>query len=435
MPNNVPYTGSCNPPRRVKRPRTDSTTAQVASSLPSTAQRQRPHILPKDAGVSRGNNLPDPESSDDGDDYDPVVPAPPPKRRGRKPGTLSRSARESQRKLNHSRIEKARRTKINETLATLSVLVNEADRQKVTNHESKQDIREKSKGKTEEKEFKLDVLVKAVAYMQELITKVNVLESRQCDHCSAALHTISAPSVSTNKRKHDVIEVEDDGAEAEDPADVEDVYVGDDEKGEDMDDDFEEQSVPPPSPRRSSIHPSPSPRLPPIASWLPHPYVDPSCIAALSDATPSQGVSQLPSPPHSGNFRPAVSLNTQSLPSLTLSAPARPFNDIHSRSIPRENQSRVPPSPMIRRLSTASSRCVASSPTVSPTWTPEDESAASLLLQMSSSPRSSSVSSMTSMSMSKLSLPKAVDSSAVYQRGLPRGMSLQVQTPSSMLGM
>lgn len=38
---------------------------------------------------------------------------------------MSRTARESLRKLNHSKIEKARRTKINETLATLSTLVND----------------------------------------------------------------------------------------------------------------------------------------------------------------------------------------------------------------------------------------------------------------------------------------------------------------------
>ncbi|KAJ3909628.1 hypothetical protein F5879DRAFT_791292, partial [Lentinula edodes] len=47
-------------------------------------------------------------------------------RRGRKPASnasgLSRSAREAQRKLNHSIIEKARRTKINEALAELARL-------------------------------------------------------------------------------------------------------------------------------------------------------------------------------------------------------------------------------------------------------------------------------------------------------------------------
>ena len=73
---------------------------------------------------------PDSDSgSDHEDEYDPGrETAPAPKRRGRKPGTMSRSARESLRKLNHSRIEKARRTKINETLATLSTLVGDRDR-------------------------------------------------------------------------------------------------------------------------------------------------------------------------------------------------------------------------------------------------------------------------------------------------------------------
>ncbi|KAF9470460.1 hypothetical protein BDN70DRAFT_821348, partial [Pholiota conissans] len=47
----------------------------------------------------------------------------PPAKRGRKPGPLSRTAREAQRRLNHSIIEKARRTKINDALAALKQLV------------------------------------------------------------------------------------------------------------------------------------------------------------------------------------------------------------------------------------------------------------------------------------------------------------------------
>ncbi|KDQ56629.1 hypothetical protein JAAARDRAFT_131718, partial [Jaapia argillacea MUCL 33604] len=110
------YTGSCNPPRRAKRIRTDSLDpstrpAAITPSLPTTATSHHPH-----------------DDDDEGDeDEDEEPPTPPPqttsKRRGRKPGTLSRSARESLRKQNHSRIEKARRTKINDALATLRELV------------------------------------------------------------------------------------------------------------------------------------------------------------------------------------------------------------------------------------------------------------------------------------------------------------------------
>lgn len=424
----------------------EASTSSAAQNISISTQRQRPHphILPKDVTANRGEHVPDPESSDDGDDYDPVTPAPAPKRRGRKPGTLSRSARESQRKLNHSRIEKARRTKINETLATLSLLVNEAERQKGPPQEvvSTEEVgKGKGKGKAEEKEFKLDVLVKAVAYMQDLITRVQVLESRQCEHCSQTTTTAlvsHTPQVASNKRKHDEVEAEDDIDAGVDVVDGEDVYVGDDEKGDDIDDDADERSVPPPSPRRDSTHPQPSPRLPPIASWLPHPYVDPSCIAAIADANTSQGASQLPSPPLSGNFRPAASINMQALPSLTLPAPARPYNDTRSGSVSRDNQSKMTMSPSVRRMSTstnASSRGAATaSPNVSPTWTPEDETAASLLLQMSSSPPISG-SSMTSAGVSKLRLPRVADQKAGFDRGVSQGVVLQVQTPSSMLGM
>lgn len=48
---------------------------------------------------------------------------PAPKRRGRKPGNQPRSVRESQRKINHSLIEKARRSKINDALGALKELV------------------------------------------------------------------------------------------------------------------------------------------------------------------------------------------------------------------------------------------------------------------------------------------------------------------------
>ena len=138
------YAASCNPPRRAKRQRTGSLVgvdaqqqqlmpAPPTAILPASAavaqQRRanpRPPILPKQPATDReyatAVGSPDSESgSDEEDDYDPGRDAAPaPKRRGRKPGTMSRSARESLRKLNHSRIEKARRTKINETLSVLS---------------------------------------------------------------------------------------------------------------------------------------------------------------------------------------------------------------------------------------------------------------------------------------------------------------------------
>lgn len=127
-----------NPPRRAKRPRLDTDPVALHPSASTSANppppRSRPQLLPKgdDLSPHQLNDSPEYHSSDEEeDDYDPGEPAPAPKRRGRKPGPMSRTARESQRKLNHSRIEKARRTKINETLATLSNLVSDVEKQGV----------------------------------------------------------------------------------------------------------------------------------------------------------------------------------------------------------------------------------------------------------------------------------------------------------------
>ena len=76
---------------------------------------------------------------------------------------MSRSARESLRKLNHSRIEKARRTKINETLATLSNIVNQAEREKAAASGTASAHVEEASGASSsgkgDKEFKLDVQI------------------------------------------------------------------------------------------------------------------------------------------------------------------------------------------------------------------------------------------------------------------------------------
>lgn len=442
------YARSINPPRRAKRPRRDEPeTASTVASTPQLQPQQRPPppILPKDVVRYHTDKPHDGESSDEGEDeYDPSVPAPAPKRRGRKPGTMSRSARESQRKLNHSRIEKARRTKINETLATLSNLVNDAEKEKLARGGSVVVVEHASTKpeKQGEKEFKLDVLVKAVSYVQELIVKVKTLESQQCSHCAAGAFSSS----NVGKRKRDVMneDVDVDGSVA---GDGDDVYVGDDEKGADEDEEDEEPRARPPSSRYSSVHPTPSPRLPPIASWLPHPYVDPSCIAAISDnsAPNAPQSSHLPSPPMSGTFRAASAYNLQTLPSLSLPGPARPLPSAPASAsvvAPSRDASKPRPITITRRTSHSQpprAHHVATSPSVSPTWTPEDETAASMLLQMSSSPRSGSASSSSSAGMASLKLPQAIANASKprnpKQLASASPVYMQVQTPSSMLGM
>ncbi|THH31820.1 hypothetical protein EUX98_g2362 [Antrodiella citrinella] len=431
----VEYARSCNPPRRAKRPRHDDIDAPPVVAPTATAPQAPPqrappaHILPRDSNTHP--KVHDGESSEEGEeDYDPSEPAPAPKRRGRKPGAMSRSARESQRKLNHSRIEKARRTKINETLSTLSDLVNDAEREKLAagGHVARvEDEGAKGKGKQGEKEFKLDVLVKAVSYVQELLEKVKTLESQRCTHCSSGAST-------PGKRKRGIAD-EDADIDADIIGDGDDVYVGDDERGAyDQDDEDDEPRARPPSSssRYSSVHPTPSPRLPPIASWLPHPYVDPSCIGHVSEGANATQSSHYPSPPMSGSFRSAAAQSLHTLPSLTLPGPARPSSG------GTKDASQSKPTFDNRRMSLTqpphASR-VSASPSVSPTWTPDDETAATMLLQMSSSPRASK-SSASAVGITSLKLPQPAEASQRRRQSVSSSpLYMQVQTPSSMLGM
>lgn len=425
----TPYMASCNPPRRAKRARTDGVGAApnaahdaASASARAPVRRTRPTLLPKGPvpkSSSPAQDVPDSDSGDE-DDYEPDARTTTQRRRGRKSGAMSRSARESLRKLNHSRIEKARRTKINETLATLSALVNEAEQEKAA--ASGVAAEPKAKGRAEEKEFKLDVLVKTVTYVQELIDKVRTLEAaaRGCPHCPRDRVAGSAPDL---KRKRPVEEqdVEMEGSADEHDEDVE--YAGDDEKGD---------GEPEPEPDRSpaivgiasttSAQPTPSPRLPPIASWLPHPYVDPSCIAAISDSRNAAAASQLPSPPPSGPFRAANTIAVRDVPALMLPAPAHPLEPSKAASGEKITA---------RRASTHSR---------SPTWTPEDETAASLLLQMSSSPTSMRSSSAPSsvgvppfaLPARRMSLTLAGEVEGMRGNG---GARIQAETPSSLLGL
>ncbi|EMD37034.1 hypothetical protein CERSUDRAFT_95299 [Gelatoporia subvermispora B] len=428
------YAASVNPPRRAKRARTGSlSAADYPGDVGSKAAHRRTHpqILPKPLVPDHSAQADDHDTdSGDEDEYDPIAAAPAPKRRGRKPGTMSRSARESLRKLNHSRIEKARRTKINETLATLSTLVNEADKAKAAAGEDipVEVVQQGGKGKSEEKEFKLDVLVKAVTYMQELIERVKTLEGAKCSKCAGSLIQPAGPRETGVKRKR-----------PEAGLDITDVPRPPPTP----------RAIPPPpadsdsprrepneGPRRPSIPPLTadiSPRLPPIASWLPHPYIDPSCLPVLPEAalpSPSAAAtgSHLPSPPSSGRFRPAVP--TAAVPALSLPAPVSP------RIARMSPMTFTPGAGSSMQGGAYGTQKMTNSPTVSPTWTPEDETAASLLLQMSSSPGSTSSKSpkSSSVTVSKASVPPHGDiRTAPPGAGAPQ--DVQAVTPGSLLGM
>jgi hypothetical protein len=104
---------------------------------------------------------------------DPTPGAPPP----------SRAACERLRKAEHSRIEKTRRTKINAALAELRELVPRdtevsparAAREADENGDAAKET-DGPPAPRDEREFKLDVLVRTVAYMKTLVDRVGALE-------------------------------------------------------------------------------------------------------------------------------------------------------------------------------------------------------------------------------------------------------------------
>jgi len=108
-------------------------------------------------------------------------------KRGRKPApAASRGAREQARKTNHSRIEKRRREKINEALATLREIVpvgittvlQVQQSPGVSPALSAVGSAASGKKKGQEKEFKLEVLERTVVFVKHLLERMNELESQ-----------------------------------------------------------------------------------------------------------------------------------------------------------------------------------------------------------------------------------------------------------------
>jgi len=363
---------SSTPPRRAKR-------------LCSPAPQLRP-ILPKQV-------LPSSE--------------PPPQRRGRKPAPLSRSAREAQRRLNHSIIEKARRTKINNALAQLKELVPLDYGSKAKSQDSNDDnnngddddnddddddgeygvdkkkpIKRKS-GKKEEKEreYKLEILVRTVAFMQDLLQRVAILEQANplCSKCSGVLATESQCDSTTT--------LESEPSPPSKRARIES---------------YDTLGIPSPHESSPPDHLLIQNRLPSISSWLPG-TLD---LSPLSPQNNGEWVSsgQLPTPPSSTQVRPAITSTYNSHRKVSSS------------------------SPLLMR-------------------TPEEEHAATMLLQISASssplfrPLPPSIMSSTEslQHILPLATTSAASSSRMHLRKTIEGRydleSMGIQTPSSLLGL
>jgi hypothetical protein len=242
----------------------------------------------------------------------------------RKSGTTTRNARDMLRKSNHSRIEKRRREKINEALASLRDLVPHS-----AEEEEGSKTKEGSVGrKKEDKEFKLEVLERTVIYVRKLKDMVRQLEE------SLTPERLECGTCGERKRRKLVIKIEED-------------------------EEMENASATLPTPssemmsgiRSAFSGPDFASRLPPISSLI-------SCVD-----TQSQSQSQLPSPPSSVH-------STNSTPFPLLPPPAL--------SLPSPHPHLTSPQPSLPRPSSTHRR----SPTGAP-WTRDDD-VASLLLQFSS---------------------------------------------------
>ncbi|KAF9781400.1 hypothetical protein BJ322DRAFT_1080844 [Thelephora terrestris] len=263
------------PPHRHKR-------AKTAASPPEATHTTRRRSADEEHVPSESDEL---EGDNDSDYHEATIPPSSAQTKGRpkKSGKISRSARDSLRRQNHSRIEKARRTKINEALDTLRALV------PPTVHEDENDEDEEGaegRKRGQQKEFKLEILVRTVTYMKQLISRVEELEAKKCQ---------SRPSVSQPrglKRKRDEI----------------------------FQQILDEEPVPVPTSRgrgdSASRASTTSPLLPPISTLFQR---------QNTSLTSLPSPDQLPSPPATAEFRPRSDSLEHSysarLPSLTLPSP------------------------------------------------------------------------------------------------------------------
>lgn len=371
-------------------------------------------------------------------------PPPPPAKRGRKPGPLSRTAREAQRRLNHSIIEKARRTKINDALATLKELVpmgygqvkpppaesaapdDEDDDDDYTEGIKKAKPKSKGTGKKEEKEkeFKLEILVRTVSFLQDLLKRVADLEATvstpsMCQDCSGAGHSDEKQA----KRKR--IHLEEDDREDDRVQETARFPTSRGAKALRLSESAPTSTANAKIPQEVPISPgsllmpstpvSPPPtadgaRLPSISSWLPNSVIDPQLLPPSNRPSSSPHIgSYLPSPPSSAHVDP---VRTSHMPPVLSLGPVATAAMVNA---PRS----------------------ATSTTSSGSRTAEDESAASLLLQIraGSSPNFRPVPSSPSSSAYGLPDPSNFLLHSDVRSQREGNHVRQAQTPGSMLGM
>ncbi|CAE6511369.1 unnamed protein product [Rhizoctonia solani] len=231
----------------------------------------------------------------------PVVEPPPKAKRGRKPNPGSKSTREALRKESHSRIEKRRREKINETLTTLRELIAEGEGNTRQQH---------SPPPGPEREFKLELLERTVAFVRGLVDKTRRLEQElndlrgpvaPGDEEDAALEPprkrkrAATPSSSPQagpSREHDSV--------------VDDIDIDGSSVLSELESEVAAPLSPAPTPHRNVVFPTIAPRRSMSIAAL----LSPSVVPAL------------PSPPPSGNLHSLVSASAAESQMESLSLPS-----------------------------------------------------------------------------------------------------------------
>ncbi|KAL5639756.1 hypothetical protein ACGC1H_006363 [Rhizoctonia solani] len=230
----------------------------------------------------------------------PVVEPPPKAKRGRKPNPGSKSAREALRKESHSRIEKRRREKINETLTTLRELIAEGEGNTRQQH---------SPPPGPEREFKLELLERTVAFVRGLVDKTRRLEQELSDLRGPAARGDEGDADLEPPRKRKKVATPSSSPQAG-PSHEHDSVV------EDIDIDSSVLSEPE-SEAAAPLSPAPTPRgdavFPTIA-----PRRSMSIAALLSPSV----APALPSPPPSGNLHGPASASATESQMETLSLPS-----------------------------------------------------------------------------------------------------------------
>ncbi|CAE6531377.1 unnamed protein product [Rhizoctonia solani] len=233
----------------------------------------------------------------------PVVEPPPKAKRGRKPNPGSKSAREALRKESHSRIEKRRREKINETLTTLRELIAEGESNARQQH---------SPPPGPEREFKLELLERTVVFVRGLVDKTKRLEQELNDIRGpvARANETDAEAEPPRKRKKVVTPSSSPHAgpsREHGSIDVDDIDI--DIDGSSALSEPESEATPPspaPTPRGDVVFPSAASRRNMSIAALLSPSVAPA----------------LPSPPPSGNLHSLASTSATESQMETLHLPS-----------------------------------------------------------------------------------------------------------------